>query len=395
MRLGRGGRGRWRFRGVPLAVLAAVLAVLVVWAVREARKPGPWQRVFATREGLTGGRLATGGLSAPGIYSSRCPTGRRCGVTSRSATARASWSSPCWTSAPGTPTTTTGATASAPPPSADAAPTAPVNRAGIDLSDATYATLGLRDNDWVEWRFVHQGYVPLPGSPSAIDSRALARLSGADATRAGPPRTPSPRCPVVQPGDARREPAGGQAAGARRQRGQRGADDRRAPGGRGRRLELSRRGRHATEHATVEYDLGSPCRLQLPTCRATTTTSTSSASPTTAPTSASSGSRARSPRRACAGVRPTGWAGRGAGPALRARRRSRLFRHRAAALEPPPVAVPARVRDGVARGARGLRADRLPLPGAGVRARAVRDPRRVGRRAGRRCSGCCRCSPRR
>ena len=38
----------------------------------------------------------------------------------------------------------------------------PVNRAGIDLSDATYATLGLRDNDWVEWRFVHRGYVQLP-----------------------------------------------------------------------------------------------------------------------------------------------------------------------------------------------------------------------------------------
>ena len=37
----------------------------------------------------------------------------------------------------------------------------PANRAGIDLSDATFATLGLRDNDWVEWRFVHRGYVPL------------------------------------------------------------------------------------------------------------------------------------------------------------------------------------------------------------------------------------------
>ena len=38
----------------------------------------------------------------------------------------------------------------------------PANRAGIDLSDATFALLGLRDNDWVEWRFVHRGYVPLP-----------------------------------------------------------------------------------------------------------------------------------------------------------------------------------------------------------------------------------------
>jgi hypothetical protein len=39
---------------------------------------------------------------------------------------------------------------------------APSNRAGIDLSDATFHALGLRDNDWVEWRFVHKGYLILP-----------------------------------------------------------------------------------------------------------------------------------------------------------------------------------------------------------------------------------------
>ena len=38
----------------------------------------------------------------------------------------------------------------------------PTNEAGIDLSDATFAALGLRDNALVEWRFVHRGYVPLP-----------------------------------------------------------------------------------------------------------------------------------------------------------------------------------------------------------------------------------------
>ena len=32
----------------------------------------------------------------------------------------------------------------------------------IDLSDATFTALGLRDNAAVEWRFVHRGYVPLP-----------------------------------------------------------------------------------------------------------------------------------------------------------------------------------------------------------------------------------------
>jgi hypothetical protein len=38
----------------------------------------------------------------------------------------------------------------------------PSNHAGIDLSDAVFAALGLRDNDWVEWRFVHKGYLVLP-----------------------------------------------------------------------------------------------------------------------------------------------------------------------------------------------------------------------------------------
>src|SRR5215468_10424926 len=63
MRFGRGGR---RFPRVPLAVLAVILAVVLVATIHEAREPGPWQRVFATREGLTGGRLATGGIIRPG-----------------------------------------------------------------------------------------------------------------------------------------------------------------------------------------------------------------------------------------------------------------------------------------------------------------------------------------
>ena len=39
---------------------------MVVGTVHEAREPGAWQRVFATREGLTGGPLATGGVIRPG-----------------------------------------------------------------------------------------------------------------------------------------------------------------------------------------------------------------------------------------------------------------------------------------------------------------------------------------
>jgi len=163
MKFGRGGRGRWRVRRVPLVVLAVILAGLVVWTVHEARKPGPWQRVFATREGLVGGRLATGGIIRAGD--------RFVALPHRSALRRdveiryggralvvpvldvGPWNTDddYW--------------------STDKRPAAergrgtfrtPANRAGIDLSDETFALLGLRDNDWVEWRFVHRGYVALP-----------------------------------------------------------------------------------------------------------------------------------------------------------------------------------------------------------------------------------------
>ena len=38
----------------------------------------------------------------------------------------------------------------------------PVNRAGIDLSDPVFAELGMEDNDYVEWRFVHSDFTVLP-----------------------------------------------------------------------------------------------------------------------------------------------------------------------------------------------------------------------------------------
>jgi hypothetical protein len=162
MRFGRS-RGPLRFRPVPLAVLAVVLGVLVVWTVGEARKPGPWQRVFATREGLTGGRLATGGIIRTGDHFVALPhpsalrrdveiryQGRALVVPVLDVgpwnTDDDYWSNgqrPAAEHGRGTYRT-------------------PANHAGIDLSDATFAILGLRDNDFVEWRFVHRGYVPFP-----------------------------------------------------------------------------------------------------------------------------------------------------------------------------------------------------------------------------------------
>ncbi len=178
MRLGRGGRRRWRLRRVPLAALAAILAALLVWTVRQALEPGPWQRVFATREGLTGGRLATGGIIRAGdrFVALPHPSALRRDVEVRYGgralvvpvldvgpwnTDDDYWSTgqrPAAERGRGTFRT-------------------PVNRAGIDLSDATFATLGLRDNDTVEWRFVHRGYVPLPrlAIASAADMRMIAQ----------------------------------------------------------------------------------------------------------------------------------------------------------------------------------------------------------------------------
>jgi hypothetical protein len=148
---------------VPLALLAGLLAVVALWAVRSALRPGPWQRVFATREGLTGRRVATGEIIRAGamFVALPHPSALRRDVELRYRDRIAvvpvldvgPWNTDddYWR---------TGAR-----PAAERGRGAyrrPVNPAGIDLSDATFAALGLADNDFLEWRFVHRGYVPLP-----------------------------------------------------------------------------------------------------------------------------------------------------------------------------------------------------------------------------------------
>src|SRR3954471_4180942 len=60
-------RGRVRSgRLLRPALLAATLAIVLASVVYQAMEPGPWQRVFATREGLTGHRLACGEIIQPG-----------------------------------------------------------------------------------------------------------------------------------------------------------------------------------------------------------------------------------------------------------------------------------------------------------------------------------------
>src|SRR6185436_11655962 len=180
MRFSRGGRRRLRIRRVPLVVLVAILTALLIWTIHEGRKPGPWQRVFATREGLTGGRLATGGIIRAGdqFVALPHPSALRRDVEVRYQ-GRAlvvpvldvgPWNidDAYWENSQR--------------PAAErgrGSYRTPVNRAGIDLSDATFAELGLRNNDFVEWRFVHRGYIPFPrlGAPAAAAMSAMSAIS--------------------------------------------------------------------------------------------------------------------------------------------------------------------------------------------------------------------------
>jgi hypothetical protein len=133
------------------------------WAAYQAAQPGPWQAVLATREGLTGRRLACGQTIRPGamFVALPHPAALRKNVELRYGVHTlvvpvldvGPWNvdDDYWTSGR-RPAVERGRGAFR----------KPSNAAGIDLSDATFVALGLRDNATVEWRFVHRGYVPLP-----------------------------------------------------------------------------------------------------------------------------------------------------------------------------------------------------------------------------------------
>jgi len=146
-----------------LWALAVVLVAVAGWSAYSARQPGRWQRVFATREGLIGGVTASRTIiRADSMFVAlphRRALGRMVEVRYRDLAVvvpvldigpwnedDAYWEKdarPASERKRGTYRT-------------------PVNPAGIDLSDAVYAALGLRTNDYVEWRFVHRGYIALP-----------------------------------------------------------------------------------------------------------------------------------------------------------------------------------------------------------------------------------------
>lgn len=154
---------RSRFPTWRLVALAVACTAYAAWRVADGRQPGEWQRVFATREGQIGDVTA----SRTRIR----PDSRFVALPDRSALGRlvevrhgdrvvvvevedvGPWNidDDYWTHGDR--------------PAAErgrGAFRAPVNPAGIDLSDPVFAELGMRDNDTVEWRFVHRGIAWLP-----------------------------------------------------------------------------------------------------------------------------------------------------------------------------------------------------------------------------------------
>jgi hypothetical protein len=146
-----------------LGLLGTGAVVLAFFAIRAALEPSPWQHVFATREGLVGKRTSTGHQITPGSMFVALPHPIALGkhVEVRHGTRAivvpvldvGPWNidDDYWMNGRR--------------PAAERGQgryRTPTNHAGIDLADGVFSALGLRDNDWVEWRFVHRGYLVLP-----------------------------------------------------------------------------------------------------------------------------------------------------------------------------------------------------------------------------------------
>lgn len=144
-------------------MLAAVVLALAVWTFQNARQPGTWQHVFATREGLIGGITSSRTIIRADSRFVALPHPRALG---RMVEVRyhdravvvpvldvGPWNiDDAYWEHDGRPASERG----------HGTYRTPVNTAGIDLSDPVFADLGLRDNDVVDWRFVHRDYVALP-----------------------------------------------------------------------------------------------------------------------------------------------------------------------------------------------------------------------------------------
>jgi len=155
---GRAAGPRWR-----LIALGAAVAVLGGWTVHSAREPGDWQHVLATREGMIGDVTSSRTIIRADSMFVALPHRRALGRTVEVRYRDRVIVVPVLDVGPwniddayweqnGRPASERGR----------GYYRTPVNTAGIDLSDPVFAALGLPDNDYVDWRFVHRGYVALP-----------------------------------------------------------------------------------------------------------------------------------------------------------------------------------------------------------------------------------------
>jgi hypothetical protein len=148
---------------VVIAALGTAVIVLGVWTFRQARQPGSWQHVLATREGMIGDMTSSRTIIRADSMFVALPHPRALGRTVEVRYHDRAVVVPVLDVGPwnvddaywehdARPASERGR----------GAYRTPVNTAGIDLSNAVFAALGLPDNDVVDWRFVHRGYVIVP-----------------------------------------------------------------------------------------------------------------------------------------------------------------------------------------------------------------------------------------
>lgn len=144
-------------------MLGSIVATLVTWHIISARQPSAWQHVLATREGDIGHLTSTRMRIKPESRFVALPhpsaLGRLVEVRYRERAVVVPvldvgpWNiDDAYWDRDDRPASERG----------KGAHRTPSNRAGIDLSDPVFAELGMRDNDEVDWRFVREGYMPLP-----------------------------------------------------------------------------------------------------------------------------------------------------------------------------------------------------------------------------------------
>jgi hypothetical protein len=162
MKRSRKKRGRWRSRLIA-ASIAVALALPATLMTRAALQPGPWQHVFATREGLIGGRTSTGHIITPESMFVALPHPVALGKHVEVRYGTRAIVVPVLDVGPWNVDDDYWSRGRRPASEANRGKyRTPTNHAGIDLADGVFSALGLRDNDWVEWRFVHKGYLVLP-----------------------------------------------------------------------------------------------------------------------------------------------------------------------------------------------------------------------------------------